>query len=74
MVYNNINCVHLFIKFYLIIGSVAIAQGLYFTDSYRPVVMTSPNCTGLESMLQSCPQSTHTCVSQYDVGVICQGK
>ena len=36
--------------------------------------MTSPNCTGLESMLQSCQQSTHTCASQYDVGVICQGK
>lgn len=55
-------------------GSIPVLTN-FFSDSFRPALINSPNCTGHELKLENCTSlSTSACTSQMDVGVICQSE
>ena len=57
----------------LLPGAIPVQDGSFFPDSSRPIAMTSPNCTGSESMFTDCPESPCVLAANDDVAVVCQG-
>ena len=55
-------------------GAVAVQDGSIYADTSRDVFLLAPNCQGNESSLAECSrQTSSSCVTQRDVGVVCQG-
>jgi hypothetical protein len=55
-------------------GAIAVRDGMMFSDTSRNVFLMEPDCSGNESLIAECPNSSVPCISQGGVGVICQGE